>query len=99
MSSAFAEALEEGLNPAWKKGPGISRENLIKGTGPVEHISHEEAMMTTRSSGKPKKESGPNALMGFGKYSGRTIGWVEENDPRYFDWVCENVKGFEDRVK
>ena len=25
-----------------------------------------------------------------GKYSGKTYGWVEENDPLYLEWISEN---------
>ena len=33
----------------------------------------------------------PNFTFKFGKHSGRTYAWVEENDPTYIDWARKNA--------
>lgn len=33
----------------------------------------------------------PNFIFKFGKHSGRTYAWVEENDPTYIDWARKNA--------
>ena len=36
----------------------------------------------------------PEDLMGFGKYHGKTVGWVTQYDPAYIVWACNNVDNF-----
>ena len=33
-------------------------------------------------------------VLSFGKYQGKTILWVLDNDPSYLVWCCENVINF-----
>ncbi len=34
----------------------------------------------------------------FGKYKGKTISWIKENDINYYDWASKNIPNF-DTVK
>ena len=32
-------------------------------------------------------------VMPFGKYKGKTLGWIKKNDLGYFQWAAEQLKG------
>jgi len=45
--------------------------------------------------GEPlNKKVSQEKVFTFGKYSGRTYKWVEQNDSNYYNWAKENIKGF-----
>jgi hypothetical protein len=33
----------------------------------------------------------------FGKYKGKSIDWIRQNDDKYIDWCLDNIKGFENK--
>lgn len=35
-------------------------------------------------------EPDPESLLPYGKYVNRSLQWVEDNDPKYFEWMCNN---------
>lgn len=37
-------------------------------------------------------DNGNSSQMGWGKYSGKDVKWVFENDPDYLRWVYFNLK-------
>lgn len=49
---------------------------------------------------KPKEEQKKSKInknkevLTFGKYKGKDINWVIENDNSYYNWCLENIKGF-----
>lgn len=45
------------------------------------------------SIGKAKgaKRVGASYEMTFGKYQGKTIGWIKDNDPEYILWLDDNI--------
>jgi len=36
----------------------------------------------------PNEEPDPNMLMPFGKYKGKALRWIAENDVLYLDWLA-----------
>jgi hypothetical protein len=34
-------------------------------------------------------------MITFGKYKGKTLKWIEENDLPYYNWMENNVKNFD----
>ena len=37
--------------------------------------------------------------MDFGKYFGRTVDDLIDEDPQYLEWACDNVTGFAERLE
>lgn len=84
--------MEVKFNKDWRKSEkfqnilGISLQDCINCTGQIER-----AVIFPKASDKPEKDE--NCLT-FGKYRGKTLEWVQQNDPGYWQWMKENVKGF-----
>lgn len=99
----------------WLKGIKITFENMNEGTGPVERISAAEAMEIgggkgpkeeyrgwhpiSKSNGPAKKAAESAPLMGFGKHKERTMKWVRDNEPNYWEWCVENIPWFAGKVE
>ena len=43
---------------------------------------------------KGKQEMFDGPVVHFGKYKGRAVSWVADNDPDYIVWACKNVDHF-----
>jgi hypothetical protein len=76
----------------WQENPNylaikkITKENLEKKTGQIEAGTPLK---------KVEKQGDKNSnVLSFGKYRGQTKDYVRENDPSYFAWAKENIKGF-----
>lgn len=93
----------------WRKGPTITMDDLINGTGLVERVTSEEWLKTSAGTAGaahagarpvPRKEWTPpkGKTMGFGKYKDRLMADIREEDPRYFRWCVENVGGFKEKA-
>ena len=78
------------LKPKWLNIIGITKENLLKGTGCIEKLPFPP--WDKRSS--PQK---PGGLVGFGKHSNLTYRELKENHPHYYFWACENIQGFKEK--
>lgn len=39
-----------------------------------------------------KNEAGNSSQIGWGKYAGKNVQWVLDNDPEYLRWVYYNLK-------
>jgi hypothetical protein len=40
---------------------------------------------------EPEPPAAINVRMTFGKYDGKTLGWIAENDLPYLEWLVENI--------
>lgn len=40
--------------------------------------------------GKLRKEKGGAIIFNFGKYAGKTLSYIEANNPSYLDWILEH---------
>ena len=65
----------------WLKGSRISRDDCLNKRRTVEYADIFE--------GCEKKE-----IVSFGKFKGQTYDWIKQNQPRYYEWASENIKGF-----
>lgn len=72
---------------AWKQVKPITKENLIKGTGCIQLLPP-----NTRIGEERPEESGK--LIPLGKYRGRAVDWVKQNDPNYWSWAVTNIAVF-----
>jgi DNA polymerase-3 subunit epsilon len=43
--------------------------------------------------GRKLKQTDQGVEMCFGKHSGKTLQWVHDNDPTYFDWMYSTIDG------
>jgi len=82
-------------NPKWLAIEGITREDLIKGTGRIEKLDGPPWEKKANAQENKSNEE----LVGFGKYAMKEVGWVKENDFRYFEWMILNVPKFAAKVK
>lgn len=64
----------------------ITKEDLKSGKNTVEFLP-KDVLNPTRIEEKGQ-------IVPFGKYKGKTIDWLRENDENYLEWLRENVKGF-----
>lgn len=87
------------LNPQlkdWRKSPkwlaikGITRADLINGTGCIEKL----AFPPWDKRASPQKAGG---LVGFGKHATLTYKELKEKYPQYYFWACENIQGFKEK--
>jgi hypothetical protein len=78
------------LKPKWLAIIGITRENLIKGTGCIEKL----AFPPWDKRLAPQKAGG---LVGFGKHANLTYKELKEKHFGYYSWACENIKGFKEK--
>lgn len=39
-----------------------------------------------------------NSLILWGKYTGKTIQWIVDNDPQYIVWIAKNMKSYSMRM-
>jgi len=87
---------------AWLKSPkflsikGISKDDLVNGSSYVEKLKWPPWDKRNDVKGAPQIS---DDLVGFGKYSSKTIKWVKDNDKYYFSWALENVPRFTAKVK
>lgn len=63
---------------------GISSEVDDDGNGATKPVE------PTKIAAEPKTAG--ETLVGFGKYSDKTLAWVYKNDLNYFDWIVKNAK-------
>jgi hypothetical protein len=40
----------------------------------------------------PPRHEPDSPTLGFGKYRGRSVRWIVENDPSYVEWLLEKAK-------
>lgn len=80
LISGTKNSLKWNKNPKFLAIKGISKENLLNKTGQI-------------VKGDPLKKEQTKGV-GFGKYKDKTKDWIRNNDPAYFSWASENVKGF-----
>jgi hypothetical protein len=83
-------------DPRWKNIQGITKEELKRGSARIHKLNFPP--WDKRSEGEKSGGSG-GALVGFGKYSEKTVEWVKEHDFRYFSWLLENVPRFAAKVR
>ena len=98
-----------GPTGVWMQGPRISWDDLVEGSGQIQHLAPAELFKEGRSpepAAQPKQSSAPPkaatpkvALMMFGKHKGRPMSEVQEMDPGYWRWLLENVSGFEKKAR
>lgn len=74
-------------NPKWLEIRGITTKELYSFTGQVERG-------TPLKGSKTQSAPVDGKVMTFGKHKGKSIEWVKTNDKWYYNWACENVKGF-----
>lgn len=86
------------ISGKWREGPRITFEYL-KTCGDIVTMAQEFKAKEGYAVKKSAKPSTPGSLMGFGKYKDKTLLWVSTSDPRYWEWCCSDVGGFEDRAK
>jgi hypothetical protein len=95
----YAQDCAKPKSEEWRKGPRITLEDCVRGTGSMQKMAKGElhgktqgavAKSATTQRAKP-------ATMGFGKFRERLLVDVYEQDRRYFDWCLENVNGFKKR--
>lgn len=83
----------------WLQGSRITKDNLQQGTGAIQRCTAVEWFKKKGAAVQHKSPSvnrtGPT--MGFGKYRDRLMADVSKDDPGYFAWCIETVKGFEAR--
>lgn len=75
------------LNPSWLAIKGISLQECINGSDRIEKLT---PLFDKKPSLSPK--------VGFGKHANLTFQELYEQEPRYFEWARENIKGFEQKV-
>lgn len=94
--------------PAWMNGPGISKEDLQNGSSVVQRVTAEEwwkgasdhSGQRTQRYGKPAARPPVKpGVIAFGKYRGRLIVDVMEEDPGYIEWAIRDVDGFAAKVE
>jgi hypothetical protein len=71
---------------AWKKGPRISLKNCMEGTGEMQKTTLKEIL---------GNKFMPDDEMKFGKYRGKPLKWVKENDEGYWNWAIDNIPNFD----
>lgn len=92
-------------NPNWRKDcilfmriVPLTKEDLLAGRNGVEKIAYKEIFSSKtpiQAAPAPKQSSSaPAKVMKFGKYKGQTTEWIKQNDPRYYEWALENIRGF-----
>ena len=84
---------ERNKNPkddSWKKGPKITLKDCIDGTGEMEKTTLKDILGNKFT---------PDNQMKFGKYKGKELKWVKDNDRGYWDWAIDNVAGFDRLAK
>ncbi len=92
----------------WLKGPRISFENVNRGTGPMERVTADEWFgRTGKTTGNPAAGQSPKVaqpptvahVMRFGKYKGRLMADVQDEDPGYWSWAIRECNGFAAQAK
>ena len=89
----------------WKTGTRITKENLDKGTGPIEHITAAQVFGGSSKPGptirEPLTVAAPikSPVIWFGKHKGKTVAQLKKEDPGYYDWACREIKGFKEKAK
>lgn len=91
------------ISTEWVNGPKITAENLKKGTGCVELMDRPEWVKFPNGakspvSGGAAKPAQNAAIMPFGKYKGRLLVDILEENPGYLRWAAENIDGFEAKL-
>jgi hypothetical protein len=82
-------------NPKWLAIEGITREDLIKGTGRIEKLDYPP--WDKKASKQEDKTS--DELVGFGKHAQLTVKELKEKHYNYFAWASENIPRFAAKVK
>jgi hypothetical protein len=82
-------------NPKWLAIEGITREDLIRGTGRIEKLAHPP--WDKRANGQDNKTN--DELVGFGKHAQLTVKELKEKHFSYFTWACESIPRFAAKVK
>lgn len=89
----------------WLNGPRVTQEDLQRGGGVIERVTAKQWFDTraavTRGAaanglphGSRGKPTAPRNVMWCGKYKGRLMADVREDDPNYFAWACREMGGF-----
>lgn len=89
MKESFLEKMRK--NRKWNEIRQISLENCVNKTGQIEAGIPIERSKNPQNT---KLSQGKITIMGFGKYKEKTREWVQQNDPSYWQWCCENIKNF-----
>lgn len=61
----------------------------LRGSSPSDLMR--KAQRDTLGSGRKLLRDGNDTLLCFGKHEGRTLRWVIEHDPNYFDWMYRTI--------
>lgn len=101
LQEDFEKALVETQKslPNWREAPkwvnirGITRENLLNGTGCIDKLKYPPWDKRNSDGGRI------DPTVGFGKYAEKEVSWVKEHDYRYFIWMKENIPKFAAKVK
>jgi len=89
--------------PDWQKNPvflrikGITKDDLKNGTGVVEKLKYPPWDSRNSANKMVEKESGGS--IGYGKYSHLSFKEVKEQDPRYFEYMIQNVPRFKTKAR
>ena len=92
---AREKATEWRKNPKWLVMEGITREDLIKGTGRIEKLEYPP--WDKRSNKQDNKTN--DELVGFGKHAQLTIKELKDKHLQYYSWAVENIPRFAAKVK
>lgn len=84
----YAQDRTKPISQNWRKGPKITLKDMKNGTGFVQKISHAEAL------GLKESAKSDEIVFDFGKYRGRLVSEIKQQDPSYYAWVMENVPRF-----
>jgi hypothetical protein len=97
--SAFIVPLAVDKN--WRKGRvyqnivGVTNSDLENGSKYIEKLKYPpwDSRNDSKDDGKVM-----DVKIGYGKYSHKTYSEVKNDDPRYFEWCCENIPRFKAKV-
>jgi hypothetical protein len=90
-----AKANEWRESPKWLAIRGITKPDLLNGTGQIEKLKYPP--WDKRNTNQPTEPLSCN--IGYGKYHDKTYEWVKQNDFRYFSWCSENIPKFAAKVR
>lgn len=92
------------ISTEWLRGPKITKENLKNGTGCVELMDRPEWVKFPNGakssvSGAAAKPAQNAAAMTFGKYRGRLLVDILEENPGYLKWAKSEINGFAKKLE
>ncbi len=88
---------------AWLQGPRITFDDVNRGSARVERITADEWFgRIGKNIGNPAAGQSPKVaqpptvahVMRFGKYKGRLMADVQDEDPGYWSWAIRECNGF-----